>query len=190
MISVQEYKQFKAYARFDGALLGVVMSVAFFLFIYSVAYPSFQIWYIIAMIFVPVFAALRVRNYRDKVVKTRVSKMRVMGYSMTCFIYASLVLALMVFLYFQFVDKGFFLSHLHGMFSTEEMRVAMKAYGLDKVSLEEQLRSFEELRPVDVALSMVWNAFFAGIFCSILVALFTRREPRLQRNSGAGSYEK
>ena len=67
MITREEYKQLKAFARVDGAILGVIMMATFMAFVHSFTDAFWQIAYIIGIIVVPVFVALRVRNYRDKI---------------------------------------------------------------------------------------------------------------------------
>lgn len=182
MITVEEYKQFKAFTRQDGAFIGVLMSVAFLIFVKSFTNPSMQMLYLLCMVAVPMVAALRVRNYRDKIVMKRISKRRAFGYCLSCFMYGSLVLALSVFVYFQFFDNGAFLASLNEYFAMPEMKVAMETYGLNQADMKEQLNSLSELRPVDVALSVITNTFTIGICCSLFIALLSRREPRVVNN--------
>lgn len=182
MITPEEYNQFKAFTRQDGALTGVLMSVVFFVFIASFTRPALQLLYILGMISVPILIAMRVRNYRDKIVMARISKRRAFGYSLSCFMYGSLILALTVFAYFQFFDHGSFINTLQTYFAMPEMEQALKMYGMSPAVLKEELNAMQELRAIDVALSMITNTFTIGIFCSLIIALFSRREPRTNKN--------
>ena len=65
MITVEEYKQLKAFARLDGAVLGMIMCGTFFALIASLTNTAWQMAYMIGIVAVPVFVAYRVRNYRD-----------------------------------------------------------------------------------------------------------------------------
>lgn len=177
-MTIQEYNQLKAFARQDGALLGVVMAVTFGFFIASVAHPEFQMGYIIGMLAVPVVAAMRLRNYRDKVVEGKVSFMRRFGFLMSCFLYASLVIAIVAFVYFQFMDGGFFLSHLKEYFNMPEMSAVIKGYGMDEKMLREQIEGLESLRPIDVSMSLIANTIFMGGLVSMVISMFCRREAR------------
>lgn len=179
MITVEEYKQFKAFTRQDGAFIGVLMSVIFFVFVKSFTNPSMQFVYLLGMISVPVLVAMRVRNYRDKIVMKRISKRRAFGYCLSCFMYGSLILALSVFVYFQYLDHGVFISTLREYFAMPEMKEAMKVYGLDPAIMKQQLSDLQTLRPVDVAISVISNTFTSGMFCSLVIALLSRREPRV-----------
>lgn len=179
MITVEEYKQFKAFTRQDGAIIGVLMSVVFIVFVKSFVNPSMQFLYLLGMISVPVVIAMRVRNYRDKVVMKRISLRRAFGYCLSCFMYGSLILALSVFVYFQYIDHGSFLATLHSYMAQPEMTAAMNVYGLDAAEVKGQLAQLSEVRPVDVAISVISNTFTVGMFCSLIIALLSRREPRV-----------
>ncbi|MDY4539611.1 MAG: DUF4199 domain-containing protein [Prevotella sp.] len=178
MITREEYKQLKAFARIDGAILGVIMMATFMAFVHSFTDAFWQIAYIIGIIVVPVFVALRVRNYRDKIVEKRVSFRRAAGYSMFCFGYASLVFSLSVLVYLQYFDNGTLLMGLQEYFRTPEMAQAMKAYGVDAATMKQEVDALSSLRPVDVAFTMISNTLMSGLFCSLFIAVISRREPR------------
>lgn len=180
MITPEEYKQFKAFTRQDGALVGAVMALCFLLLRGSLSDPSLQFAYIMGMLSVPVLIALRVRNYRDKVVRGRISKMRIFGFCISCFMYASLILGMVVFVYFKYFDQGTFVGALKTYISMPEMQKAIVAYGVTAAEIKNELDAMAALRPVDVALSMITNTFTVGLFCSAFITLFSRREARVK----------
>lgn len=181
MITVEEYKQFKAFSRQDGAIIGVLMSVVFYVFVRSFTNPSMQLLYILGMISVPVVIAMRLRNYRDKILMKRISKRRAFGYCLSCFMYGSLILALTVFVYFQYVDHGAFLASMHSYMAQPEMKDAMNVSGIDAAEVKNMLGELANYRPVDVAISVISNTFAMGMFCSLIIALLSRREPRVRK---------
>ena len=182
MITVEEYKQLKAFARIDGAILGGIMCGTFFAFIASLSNMAWQLVYLLGIIAVPVFVAMRVRNYRDNIVRKRVSFRRAAAYSMHCFGYSSLILAIVMYVYFQYFDHGMMLTNLRNYFAMPEMQEAMKIYGVDKSIFDDQLTVMSSLRPIDVAFSMISNTLFAGLGCSLLVAVISRRTPKAVNN--------
>ena len=182
MITVEEYKQLKAFARIDGAILGGIMCGTFFAFIASLSNMAWQLVYLLGIIAVPVFVAMRVRNYRDNIVRKRVSFRRAAAYSMHCFGYSSLILAIVMYIYFQYFDHGMMLANLRNYFAMPEMQEAMKIYGVDKSIFDDQLTVMSSLRPIDVAFSMISNTLFAGLGCSLLVAVISRRTPKAINN--------
>ena len=182
MITVEEYKQLKAFARIDGAILGGIMCGTFFAFIASLSNMAWQLVYLLGIIAVPVFVAMRVRNYRDNIVRKRVSFRRAAAYSMHCFGYSSLILAIVMYIYFQYFDHGMMLANMKSYFASPEMQEAMKIYGVDKSIFDDQLTVMSSLRPIDVAFSMISNTLFAGLGCSLLVAVVSRRTPKAVNN--------
>ena len=178
MITVEEYKQLKAFARLDGAMLGVIMCVTLFASIAALGNPAWQTVSTIGMVAVPVFVAFRVRNYRDNIVKKRVSFRRAAAYSMHCFGYASLILAIVMYIYFQYFDHGMMLANFRSYIDTPEMQEAIKMSGLKKSLFEDQFTVWSALRPIDVAFSMISNTLFTGLGCSLLIAIIARRNPR------------
>jgi hypothetical protein len=182
MITVEEYKQLKAFARLDGAMLGVIMCVTFFAFVASLSNTAWQMAYMIGVIAVPVFVAFRVRNYRDNIVKKRVSFRRAAAYSMHCFGYSSLILAIVMYVYFQYFDHGMMLANLRSYIEAPEMQEAMKISGVQKSLFEDQFTVMAALRPIDVAFSMISNTLFSGLACSLLIAVISRRTPRAIHN--------
>ena len=178
MITVEEYKQLKAYARLDGAVLGMIMCGTFFSFLAYLTNTAWQIAYMIGIVAVPVFVAYRVRNYRDNIVQNRVSFRRAAAYSMHCFGYSSLILAIVMYIYFQFFDHGAMLANLRSCIETPDMQEAMKIYGLKKSLFDDQFAVMSSLRPIDVAFSMISNTLLTGLGCSLLIAVISRRTPR------------
>ena len=178
MITREQYIQLKAFARVDGLILGGIMMATFLAFVRSLIDAGWQIAYIAGLVFVPIFVALRVRNYRDRIIEGRVSFRRALAYSMLCFGYASLVFSLAVMLYLQYFDKGSLLAGLQEYFRSPEMAEAMKNYGVNASSMKAELDAVSMLRPVDVAFSMISNTLITGLVCSVIIALLSRREPK------------
>ena len=101
---------------------------------------------------------------------------------MHCFGYSSLILAIVMYVYFQYFDHGMMLANLRNYFAMPEMQEAMKIYGVDKSIFDDQLTVMSSLRPIDVAFSMISNTLFAGLGCSLLVAVISRRTPKAINN--------
>ena len=178
MITIEEYKQLKAFARLDGAMLGGIMCATFFASVAALSNPGWQLATMIGVIAVPLFVAFRVRNYRDNIVKKRVSFRRAAAYSMHCFGYSSLILAIVMYIYFQYFDHGMMLESLKNLIASPEMQEAMKVYGMKKSVFDEQLTVISSLRPIDVAFQTISETLFLGLGCSLLVAVVSRRSPK------------
>lgn len=177
-MTATEYKQFKAFARVDGAVLGVIISVTYMFFVLMMTNLQYQWLYLIGLVSVPVFVSKRVQNYRDNIVQKRVSFNRALAYSASCFGYAALVVAIVTLVYLQFFDHGMFVQNLLKLFSMPEMKQTMVLSGMNPADLEHELGLLSELRPIDFAVNMITNVFFSGLILSIIIAMFCRRMPK------------
>ncbi|MCI6447840.1 MAG: DUF4199 domain-containing protein, partial [Prevotella sp.] len=86
--------------------------------------------------------------------------------------------SLSVLVYLQYFDNGTLLMGLQEYFRTPEMAQAMKAYGVDAATMKQEVDALSSLRPVDVAFTMISNTLMSGLFCSLFIAVISRREPR------------
>lgn len=174
MITKEELNQMKAFTRYDGFLLGIMMSATFIMTIGSLSRPGLQLIVLALIVATPFFVGNRICHYRDRVVMKKVSYRRALFYALECFLYGGLILGVVGYAYMRFVDGGAFLESMTANMSMPEMKPMLDAYGLDA---QEIISVMSEQRPIDIAFSLISNAFFSGIFVSAIVALFLRREP-------------
>lgn len=177
MISKQELNQLKAFTRYDGFLLGMMMSATFILTICSLAHPGYQFIALGILIATPLFLGSRICRYRDKIIMKKVSFRRALYYSLECFLYGGLILGLVGYLYMRFVDGGAFLASMTESLQMPEMKPVLDSYGLDA---NEVLTVMNDQRPIDIAFSLITNVFITGFFTSLIIATFLRREPARQ----------
>lgn len=174
MISQTELKQLSAFVRYDGFLLGVLMSVTFIMIVSSLVMPGLQLLAMACIVATPIFIGRRIGNYRDNILGRRVSFRRALYYALQCFLYGGLILAMVAFLYMKYVDDGMFLTSLSEALHQPEMQPVIDSYGLNATEVEEML---SVQRPIDIAFSLITNVLFTGFFASIFIAMFVRREP-------------
>ena len=82
--------------------------------------------------------------------------------------------AIAVYVYFAFLDKGFFLSKIMETFSSPEGREAIKAYGIEG-QLDENIKFLSEMRPIDFALNMLTINIITGFFLGVPIAAVMQR---------------
>ncbi len=175
MIQQKEYIQLKAYARQYGAFMGLIWILSFACFVGSVKEPMLSFAFDFSIILIPFLAGFFVRQYRDGVVGGFISFRRAFGFSMFIFFYATLLLAIAQWAYFQYLDGGMIVGNMMKIISTPEYEEVFKANQIDKAQLQAQLQQLAESRPIDFALAFMWLNIFAGIVISWIVALFAKR---------------
>ena len=170
----QEYIQLKAFARQDGALLALLWTGSLLCYILGLTYPLLGIVALILIVASPFFAANRLRHFRDYGREGIISFSRSYAYTILIFFYAGVLFAIAIYVYFAFLDKGFFMSKIMEMFSSPEGRKALQAYGLEG-QMEENLKFLTELRPIDFALNMLTINIITGFFLGVPIAAIMQR---------------
>ena len=170
----QEYIQLKAFARQDGVLLALLWTGSLLCYILGMTYPLLGIAALILIAASPFFAAQRLRHYRDYGREGVISFSRSYAYTVLLFFYGGVLFAITVYVYFAFLDKGFFLSKLIETFSSPEGREAIKAYGIEG-QLDENIKFLSELRPIDMALNMLTINIIMGFFLGVPIAAIMQK---------------
>ncbi len=174
IMTPEEYKQLKAFARQDGALLSLLWIGALICYVQGMTNPLLGLLSLILIVASPFFAASRLRHFRDYAREGIISFKRGYAYLVLIFFYAGLLLAAALYIYFAFIDKGFLYMKLTEMMSTEEGRLAIQAAGM-KEQLDEGLRELQNMRPIDYALNMLTFNIMIGFFLGLPIAAVIQR---------------
>ena len=167
----QEYIQLKAFARQDGVLLALLWTGSLYCYIQGLTHPILSIVSLLLIAASPFFAASRLRHFRDYGREGIISFSRSYAYTILIFFYAGVLFAIAIYVYFAFLDKGFFMSKIMEVFSG---RKALQAYGLEG-QMEENLKFLTELRPIDFALNMLTINIITGFFLGVPIAAIMQR---------------
>ena len=171
----EEYKQLKAFARQDGALLSLLWIGAMACYIQGLNSPILGMIAMLLIVMSPFYAANRLRHFRDDVREGIISFMRAYGYTVLTYFYAGLLLAVAVFIYFHFMDNGYLLGKLQEMLNTEEGRRVMSAYGMAD-EMKQGLEELSRMRPIDYALNMLTINISTGFILGLPTAALMQRQ--------------
>lgn len=175
MIQQAEYLQFKAYARQYGAVMGLIWIVSFACFVGAVSIPAMSFCFDFSIILIPFLAAFFVRLYRDGIIGGSISFRRAFGYSAFIFFYATLILAIAQWVYFQYLDHGMIVGTMVQNINKPEFEEVLKLNGISKKEIEDNLQMLAETRPIDIVFAFIWLNMLAGLIISWIVALFSKR---------------
>ena len=142
MITPTVLTQLKAFARQDGLLLGLYWTTSFIL---VVSLPQSIIGSLLALA-TPVFLGWRLCCFRDFALDGVISFRRGFAYCIYTTFYASLLFALIQFIYFRFIDHGRFFSLL-----SENMDLISQVYvqnGMSVSNRKEAMAELQSLPPV------------------------------------------
>lgn len=166
MTTREEYEQIKAFARIDGAIMGVMWIISFACFIAQFYMPLLNMAALIFGIASIIVSAIRLRNFRDNILDGVISYWRAYGYSLLTYFYAALLLAAAQYIYFQFIDHGFLLNQYTAMTSSPEFKSMMTLYGIKADEMKLTMDTIATLRPIDISLQFLTTNLFFGIVIS------------------------
>lgn len=159
-------------ARADGLKLGLFWIVSFALFIGNFHHTIFGILWMGTMVFTPFFVGMLTRRYADTSLEGVISYRHAYAHGFLTVFYASLILAIAQWAYFAFLDNGFVVNRYIGMLTDKDFLKGMEAMGYTKKTVEELGTMLRSLRPIDIALEMMWSNVVAGFIISLTTALY------------------
>ena len=169
------YIQMKAFARVDGAKLGVFWIFSFILFVANFTYPFCGMLWMATMIFTPFYIAILTRQFAVKVVGGKISYRRAYAYSVWTTFYGALILAIAQWVYFQYMDHGFVIGKYIDLLSDKDFSRSLEVLGYSKEEMKKVFEAFSSLRPIDISLQILWSNFVAGLILSLTTALYASK---------------
>ncbi len=169
MIDATALVQLKAFARQDGAILALAWTASFALIVYS---PQYSLGNLLALA-TPFIVGWRLARFRDYALDGLISFRRSFAFSCYTFFYASLMFALVQYLYFTFLDNGRMADMLDD--TIKVMAPLYKEKGISTQELNAAAEVFISLSPIYVAITFMVQNLFIGLLLSLPIALFGRR---------------
>ena len=172
MTFTEKYNLVRNQARADGLKLGLFWVVSFALFIGNFFHSICGILWVATMVATPFLVGIFTRCYAERLLEGVISYRHAFAHGFLTVFYASLILAIAQWAYFAFLDNGFVLGRYIGMISDQDFLKSMESMGYTKKSIEEFTTMLRSLRPIDIALQMMWSNVLAGGIISITTALY------------------
>ena len=173
-VTAPEYRQLRAYARIDGALLAVLMIGSFACYVVGLTSQMYGFLSLVAILLMPFYAGLRLKRFRDTGLEGTISFLRGWAYICLMFFYGGLLFALAQYAYFAYMDHGYMVTVISEMLSMLENVELIKQMGMtDQVS--ESLHILQTMRPIDFALNMLSTIIMVGIMLGMPIAAMVKR---------------
>lgn len=160
----------KAFARVDGAALALLWTVSFACYIVGISHPVYATVSIILALMTPFFVARRLRVFRNEALGGVISFLRAFAFSMLIFFYASVLFALVQYVYMAYIDHGYLLQTVTRIFESPEGRQLLEGYGLTGKEMADSLQSLAEMRPIDFALNVLTGNLTIGLLVGVPLA--------------------
>lgn len=192
MIKAQDIAQVKAFARQDGVFLSLLWIISFACWYGVMRHTgnnadtssvqqmdtSFGILSLLSNLLIiatPFFVGWRLIKFRDDALNGTISFRRGYAYSVYTFLYASMIFAVVHYLYFTFLDGGMFV---------DQMKMAIvQLTSLDKtagtnyssVFTDENFDLLKTMKPINWALMFMIQNIGIGFLASLPIAFVCKR---------------
>lgn len=174
-----EFVQLRAYARNFGGVMGLWWFLSFACFVGVLYEPALSFAFDLSIVAVPFIATYITRYYRDRILDGIISFRRAFAYIFLVFFYATLILSIVQWVYFTYLDNGRLVASMLERINSPEMAAVIDAYNMPKEELVEQMNLISESRPIDLVFSFMWFDFIACAVISFMVALICKRTRRV-----------
>ena len=174
-MTAPEYIQLKAYARQDGFFLALLWIASFTSNIFGLTSQFMALVSILMAITSPFFVASRLKKFRDEGREGIISFGRSYAYTIFVFFYGAVLLAVVQYLYFAYMDNGYLVNSFAKMMTSEEGRMMLEQYGMTKV-VDESLAEMAATRPIDYALNILTINISLGFVLGVPIGLIMQRK--------------
>ncbi len=166
--------QLKAFARIDGLILGSMMCGCFLLMVLSFAEPASAIFGQLLIVATLFMAWYRTRSFRNEALEGVISFRRAYAHAFYSLLYGSWLLCCFLFFYFQWFDKGYFVSQYIAVLNSVEGMNTLQSMGIKENEIKELTVLLYELKPIDIAFQFFLSNTFLSAILSLIIAAFVR----------------
>ena len=177
IIDTGKIRQTKAFARQDGAILGAVWIVSFVCTMLAVD-PQYQMLGFISNILIiatPFVVAKRLKAFRDYARDGHISFRHAFYYCIQTFFNATLLLTLVQYLWFRFMDTGLFMNQLQTNY-----QIVAQAYQLTAEESKTLLDAVSMMKPIAWASMFMITDLVAGAVLSPIIAAVMAKKDKQQ----------
>lgn len=164
--------QLKAFARQDGAIMALIWTASFAFTLLSPQLP----WGSLLAIATPFVIGWRLIRFRNYALGGVISFRRALAYSCYTFFYASVLFAVVQYLYFKFLDQGVLMQLMND--TAQVLLPVYKAQGLQETDIREAISMFGSLTPIQLTFMFMMQNIFIGLLLSLPIAAVCTRKNR------------
>lgn len=167
--------QQRAFARNDGAWLGILWIASFACAVWGMKVPLIGTLGTALAVLTPFFIFRRIQAFRDYVRQGLISYWNSYSYSLSMFFYGSILLAVAQYVFFAFIDHGSFIAG-----TLNQVKDLLIAGNYLESEVSEAMAYYEKMRPIDWSIYFMSVNIMIGVLVSIAIALFAYRSKRIE----------
>ena len=173
MDSTISRKEFYQGAMYNGTLLGVAWSIMYLL-LFAGTKSSIALSFCVALFFASPFIATKLAiNFRRKECDNTMSYLQAWTFTFYMYICATLLSALVTYIFFRFIDGGTFFMTVHGMLD-ETMKIADTDEQLIQ-QIEQTKTLLNQITTREFVWQLMNNNLFNATFLPLVLALFIKK---------------
>lgn len=164
------------YAMHFGTYMGAYWILKFILFPLGFHIPFFSLLFVILTLAVPFIGYYYTKMYRDKICGGRIRFSHAIVFSIFMYMFASLLVAVAHYVYFQFIDHGFIINSYITLWN--ELMTTTPALMENKEIIKETIDTVRSLSAIDITMQILsWDVFWGSIL-SIPTALMVMKNTK------------
>ena len=159
-----------------GTIMGLFWAFKFVLFPIGLTIPIFQIVFALLTLFVPILGYLFTRRYRILYCDGVMGFRQAFTFCLFMFMFASLLIAVVHYIYFQYLDNGYIYNEYLNLISQLKSATDVKENLQSLNQLEESLKIFSSLTPIEITFQLITFNLFSGLLMALPIAALTMRK--------------
>lgn len=165
-----------------GTYMGIYWILKFVLFPLGFHIPFFSLLFVILTLSVPFVGYYYARIYRDKVCGGGIRFSHAMLFTAFMYMFASLLVAVAHYVYFQFIDHGFVVDSYTRLW--DELLTTSPALIENKEVIKETIDAARSLTSINITMQILsWDVFWGSIL-AFPTALMVMKKPQSEKNNG------
>lgn len=179
MINLQDVIQVRAFARQDGAILGLIWTASFAatMLAFNTNSSLLSLMANLMAISTPFVVGLRLRSFRNYALDGSISFRRGLYYCLSTFFNATILLTIVQYLWFKFMDTSSFMAQLQNTYP-----LIKEAYQLSADQAKTVLDAIIMMKPIAWASMFMTTEIIVAIILSPIIAAIMKRNAFGQSN--------
>ena len=162
-----------------GTGMGLLWSFKFMLFPLGLRIPFLLLLFIVLTLGVPILGYIFAKKFRERYCNNAISFGKSLLFTIFMYMFASLFVAVVHYIYFHFIDGGFVFEFYQNMIN--QFKTTAQAELLPSIDqLQEAFDMVAALTPLQITFQLISNNIFYGMLIAIPTALLIMRKPKNQ----------
>lgn len=174
-MNIDEYRQLRAYARYDGIYLAILWTASFACLILTPSFPICSMLCILLAMSTPFFVGYRLWKFRKEGRDNAISFAHALHYCIRMFFNAAFFFAIIQWAYMAFLDNGQLSMLMQTAIGTPESMAIMKQAGYSEELIKEAIASLNEMTPLTFASTYLINNIIIGAIMSLPIAAVMKK---------------